>query len=69
MSTILANMTILDGFNKSGDVELNFYKDESTNKMTSIELISRRQGQSVLVEFSEIDNMIAMLQAVKKQNI
>jgi hypothetical protein len=67
MSIILENMTILEGLKKTGDVELNFYKNEETGEMYSIELISRSEGQHICVEYKEIDNMIAMLQMVKSK--
>lgn len=67
MSIILENMTILEGLKKTGDVELNFYKNEETGEMYSIELICRSEGQRICVDYKEIDNMITMLQMVKSK--
>lgn len=65
MSTILNNMTVLNGLGNSGDVELNFYKNTESGKMVSIEFISRKQEQSLQIDFDEIDNIIAMLKMMK----
>jgi len=67
MPIILDNMTILEGLEKTGDVELNFYKNEETSEMHCIELISRFEGQRICIEYKEIDNMITMLQMVKSK--
>ena len=67
MSLFLENMTILDGAFDVGDVEVNFFKDDETNKMKCIEFTNRRFNQNISIKYEEIDNLIAMLQLVKEK--
>lgn len=67
MSLFLENMTILDGAFDVGDVEVNFFKDDETNKMKSIEFTNRRFNQNISIKYEEIDNLISMLQLVKEK--